>query len=129
MLAGAMPILHEATTALDTLKPADISYIKGLKNPPPAIKLVMEAVCVILDVKPAKAKDEQGKAIDDYWKPSLGLLTDKVGPNNHLSPSPLSPSPLSPPPSSSSPRLPLLPFHPYSPPPLSSFSGTSSSAL
>jgi len=56
MLAGAMPILHEATTALDTLKPADISYVKGLKNPPGAIKLVMEAVCVILDVKPAKAK-------------------------------------------------------------------------
>ena len=77
MLAEAMPILNDAVSALDTLKPADINYVKGLKNPPGAIKLVMEAVCVILDVKPAKAKDDSGKSIDDYWKPSLGLLNDK----------------------------------------------------
>ena len=77
MLAEAMPILNDAISALDTLKPADINYVKGLKNPPAAIKLVMEAVCVILDVKPAKAKDDSGKSIDDYWKPSLGLLNDK----------------------------------------------------
>lgn len=38
---------------------------------------VMQAVCVILDVKPAKAKDDAGKPINDYWKPSVALLNEK----------------------------------------------------
>lgn len=50
----AIPILNDALAALDTIKEADINYIKKLANPPGAIKLVMEAVCVVLDVKPAK---------------------------------------------------------------------------
>ena len=37
----------------------------------------MQAVCVILDVKPAKAKDDAGKPINDYWKPSVALLNEK----------------------------------------------------
>jgi dynein heavy chain len=53
-LTQAIPILNDALAALDTIKEADISYIKKLANPPGAIKLVMEAVCVVLDVKPAK---------------------------------------------------------------------------
>lgn len=53
-LALAMPILEEALAALDTLSPNDINYVKKLSNPPGAVKLVMEAVCVILDVKPVK---------------------------------------------------------------------------
>jgi dynein heavy chain len=42
-LGEAMPALEAALKALDTIKPADIKYISGLKNPPGAIKLVMEA--------------------------------------------------------------------------------------
>ncbi len=56
----ALPILNDALSALDTIKEADIAYIRKLPQPPLAIKLVLEAVCVILDVKPAKGKDEQG---------------------------------------------------------------------
>ena len=78
ILAEAMPILNDAIAALDTLKPADINYVKQLKNPPAIIKLVLEAVCVILEVKPARAKDpDTGRTVDDYWKPSCGLLNDK----------------------------------------------------
>ncbi|KAL3142804.1 hypothetical protein ABBQ38_003103 [Trebouxia sp. C0009 RCD-2024] len=76
-LAVALPILEDALAALDTIKEADITYIRKLGNPPGAIKLVMEAVCVILDVKPAKAKDDAGKPINDYWKPSVALLNEK----------------------------------------------------
>jgi len=39
---------------------------------------VLEAVCVILDVKPAKIKDDSGKMVADYWKPSVALLNEKV---------------------------------------------------
>eukprot|EP00899_Mesostigma_viride_P020786 jgi/Mesvir1/28709/Mv19680-RA.1 len=76
-LQEAMPILNEAIAALDTLKPADIQYVRNLKNPPAAVKLVMEAVCVVLDVKPAKVPDGTGKMVFDYWKPSTALLNDK----------------------------------------------------
>lgn len=50
----AIPILNEALAALDTIKEADIAYIKKLTNPPSAIKLVLEAICVVLEVKPVK---------------------------------------------------------------------------
>lgn len=36
----AIPILNDALAALDTIKEADIGYIKKLGNPPSAIKLV-----------------------------------------------------------------------------------------
>ena len=43
-LAVAMPILEDALAALDTIKEADITYIRKLGNPPAAIKLVMEVM-------------------------------------------------------------------------------------
>ena len=43
MLAEAIPALNNALTALDTIKPADIKLVQSFKNPPAAIKLVMEA--------------------------------------------------------------------------------------
>ena len=76
-LAKALPVLQDALSALDTLKPADINYVKQLKNPPATVKLVMEAVCVVLDVKPGKGKDESGRDVPDYWAPSLKLLNEK----------------------------------------------------
>ena len=42
--------------ALDTIKAADIKLVQSFKNPPGAVKIVMEAVCVLLDIKPAKAR-------------------------------------------------------------------------
>lgn len=53
-LAEAIPVLEAAMSALDTIKPADIKLVQSFKNPPGAIKLVMEALCVLLDVKPAR---------------------------------------------------------------------------
>jgi dynein heavy chain len=34
---------------------ADITEVKSMKNPPAAVKVVMEAVCLLLQVKPKKA--------------------------------------------------------------------------
>ena len=44
----ALPLLEEATQALNTIKQDDIVFIKAMKNPPSGVKLVMEAVCVLL---------------------------------------------------------------------------------
>lgn len=46
-LAQAVPVLEDALQALNTLKPADITLVKSMKNPPSAVKLVMAAVCAI----------------------------------------------------------------------------------
>ncbi|XP_014471742.1 PREDICTED: dynein heavy chain 12, axonemal [Dinoponera quadriceps] len=76
-LAEALPALAEAIAALDTLKPADIAVVKTMKSPPEVIKLVMAAVCVMLNVPPVR-KDipATGVKVLDYWTPSKRILGD-----------------------------------------------------
>lgn len=47
-LSEAIPALEAAVEALNTLKPADITLVKSMKNPPSGVKLVMEAVSIVL---------------------------------------------------------------------------------
>lgn len=76
-LGEAMPILNAAIAALNTIKAADIKLVQSFKNPPATIKLVLEAVCVILQVKPARVKDpNSGQMVQDYWEVSKKLLSD-----------------------------------------------------
>ncbi|XP_075981520.1 dynein heavy chain at 62B [Anticarsia gemmatalis] len=77
-LALALPILEDAIAALNTLKPADITIVKSMKNPPYTVKLVMAAVCVIKGIPPDKIPDPDnpGKKIFDYWGPSKRILGD-----------------------------------------------------
>ncbi|KAJ3222973.1 Dynein heavy chain 7, axonemal [Clydaea vesicula] len=77
-LAEALPLLNSALAALDTLKKSDIDLVKTMKNPPDGVKLVMEAVCVMKDLKPEKIPDPSGsgRMIFDYWKTSLKMIGD-----------------------------------------------------
>ncbi|PSN56752.1 Dynein heavy chain 7 [Blattella germanica] len=77
-LAEAMPILESALAALNTLTPADITIIKTMKSPPKGIRLVMEAVCIVKDVKPDRIPDPSGsgKMVEDFWGPSKRVLGD-----------------------------------------------------
>ncbi|CAH1117610.1 unnamed protein product [Phaedon cochleariae] len=76
-LAEAMPILNAALAALNTLTQADISLVKTMKNPPKGVKVVMEAVCILKDVKPQRIPAPSGIGqVDDYWGPSLKVLGD-----------------------------------------------------
>ncbi|KAJ8257940.1 hypothetical protein GJAV_G00191390 [Gymnothorax javanicus] len=77
-LAEATPALMAALSALDTLKPSDITIVKSMKNPPAGVKLVMSAVCVMKEIKPERINDPAGKGrkILDYWGPSKKLLGD-----------------------------------------------------
>ncbi|XP_048874195.1 dynein axonemal heavy chain 12 isoform X2 [Brienomyrus brachyistius] len=77
-LAEAIPALEAALSALDTLKPSDVTIVRSMKNPPSAVKLVMAAVCVMKDIKPEKINDPTGSGakILDYWGPSKKLLGD-----------------------------------------------------
>lgn len=75
-LAEAVPALESALLALDTLKPADITVVKSMKNPPAAIKLVLEAVCVLKGIKAERRPDANGRMVDDYWGASQKMLGD-----------------------------------------------------
>ncbi|XP_041984652.1 dynein axonemal heavy chain 12 [Aricia agestis] len=77
-LALALPILEDAIAALNTLKPADITIVKSMKNPPATVKLVMAAVCVMKGIPPDKIPDPNnpGKKMLDYWGPSKRILGD-----------------------------------------------------
>ncbi|KAM4563453.1 dynein axonemal heavy chain 12 isoform 1-T1 [Odontesthes bonariensis] len=77
-LAEAIPALEAALSALNTLKPSDVTIVKSMKNPPSGVKLVMAAVCVMKDLKPDKIVDPAGtgKKVFDYWGPSKKLLGD-----------------------------------------------------
>ncbi|KAJ1562895.1 Dynein heavy chain 7, axonemal, partial [Nowakowskiella sp. JEL0078] len=77
-LSQALPALEAALEALDTLKPQDISMVKSMKNPPGAVKVVMEAICIMKGVKPSRIKDPggSGKMVEDYWGPALKMLGD-----------------------------------------------------
>ncbi|KAK9309475.1 hypothetical protein QLX08_000945 [Tetragonisca angustula] len=76
-LAVAIPILEDAVAALNTLKPTDITLVKAMKNPPDTVKLVMAAICVMLDVPPDRTIDSvTGKKYTDYWSPSKRILSD-----------------------------------------------------
>lgn len=59
-LAEAMPALEAALSALDTLKPADITVIKSMQNPPGLVKLVMESICIMRGIKPERKPDPGG---------------------------------------------------------------------
>lgn len=76
-MLAAKPALDAALGALNTLTPQDITFVKSMKNPPVAVKLVMEAICTIKDIKPDKVPDKStGKMMEDYWGPSKKLLND-----------------------------------------------------
>ena len=47
-LALAMPILERALKALDSINPKDIFEMKNYKNPPAAVRMVLESVCILL---------------------------------------------------------------------------------
>ena len=51
-LDAAMPLLIAANKALDSLNSSDITEIKSFKQPPPLVKMVMEAICILVGAKP-----------------------------------------------------------------------------
>ncbi|TPX60044.1 hypothetical protein PhCBS80983_g02063 [Powellomyces hirtus] len=77
-LAEAIPALESALAALDTLKKSDIDLLKSMKSPPAGVKFVMEAVCVMKDVKPVKVADASGKKEESYWAPAQKMLGDSA---------------------------------------------------
>ena len=79
-LDEALPALDAAVQCLKDLKKSDIDEVKALQKPPAGVKLCMEAVCIMFEVKPVKVADPDtpGKKIDDYFKASQSTVLAKA---------------------------------------------------
>ncbi|XP_072203968.1 dynein axonemal heavy chain 1 [Excalfactoria chinensis] len=76
-LAEALPALDAALASLRNLKKSDVTEVRAMQRPPPGVKMVIEAVCIMKEVKPKKVAGEKlGTKVDDYWEPGRGLLQD-----------------------------------------------------
>lgn len=64
-LDAVWPDLESAKDSLKRLSKLDISELKSLHKPPATVKLVIEAVCMILKVPPARYK-KGGEFIEDF---------------------------------------------------------------
>lgn len=54
-LDEALPAIEAATKALDSLNKNDINELRVFKTPPKLVQFVMEAVCLLMGVKPSWA--------------------------------------------------------------------------
>ncbi|KAJ9575540.1 hypothetical protein L9F63_007610, partial [Diploptera punctata] len=71
----AMPALMQAEASLKALNKGDISEVRTMKRPPLGVHLVMEAICIVKDVKPNKLPGAMpGEKVLDYWEPGRNLL-------------------------------------------------------
>lgn len=73
-LQEAIPAFNAALAALNTLKPPDITIVKSMKNPPSAVKLVLEAVCVIRGIKP----DRKSEPSNPFCAIRTGQRSDRI---------------------------------------------------
>ncbi len=71
-----MSVLEAAINALDTLKPADITGIRTMQQPPNAVRKVLAEVCVLTNRPPDKKPDPNnpGKKIIDFWRSAKKVL-------------------------------------------------------
>lgn len=76
-LSEAVPKLEEANAALQTLTSNDVTLLRSMRNPPNGVRVVMEAVCIIKDVKPERVQNPSGVGmVEDYWASSKRILAD-----------------------------------------------------
>ncbi|KAJ8888870.1 hypothetical protein PR048_008364 [Dryococelus australis] len=77
-LAAVTPALEDAIANLSSVTSQDVANIKSSKAPPPGVKMFMDIICILKDVKPDRSVDSgSGRTIDDYTAASKRLLGDK----------------------------------------------------
>lgn len=71
-------MLDRAVQVLKLLEKNDFVEIAAYAAPPQAIKMVLEAICILLRVKPKKVpdKEKQGVMVEDFWDESKKIVTN-----------------------------------------------------
>jgi len=67
-----IPMLNEAIDSMANISKYDIEVIKSLDKPPKIIKLVMKAICMILEEGPTTRKNSKGIYKPSYWMTTIG---------------------------------------------------------
>ncbi|NXR16043.1 DYH1 protein, partial [Semnornis frantzii] len=76
-LAEALPALDAAVASLRKLNKNDVTEVRAMQRPPVGVKMVIEAVCIMKEIKPKKVPGVKlGSKVDDYWEPGRALLQD-----------------------------------------------------
>ena len=72
---AAEPLVEAAKKAVSKISGDDIAKVKKGNNPHKLTRLVLEAICVIKNLKPVRGKNpDDGKMFDDYWPTSQKML-------------------------------------------------------
>lgn len=72
IMEDVIPQMLDADQALQTLSMADLSAVRTMKSSSQQIKMILETICILRDVKP----DKLMPSLDDYWTLSKKLLSD-----------------------------------------------------
>lgn len=72
IMNDSIPQISEAEKSLSSLTSADIATIRTMKNPPIAVKTILETICILRDIT---AEKMSGTA-DEYWNLSKKMLND-----------------------------------------------------
>ncbi|CAL6082691.1 Dynein_heavy chain [Hexamita inflata] len=77
-LSQVQPLLDQAVEVLNNLKQSDFQEIANYKQPPQAIVMVLESICILMRMKPNKVADKEkaGAFVEDYWDSAKKLLTN-----------------------------------------------------
>lgn len=76
-LDEALPPLHDAMKALDMLSKRDVQELRAIASPPGPIKVTMQALCILFRVLPMRVRDYEGRMVEDYWQPSMRLMSSE----------------------------------------------------
>ena len=72
-LDKAYPGIQAAIEQLKQLSKLDLSELKTMKKTPKAIRLLVEAVCIVIKEEPTRLKTKDGQSfIDDYCPTATG---------------------------------------------------------
>jgi dynein heavy chain, axonemal len=66
-----VPCLNEAIDSMQTIAKNDVEELRGLNTPPKVIKLIMKAICMVLDIEPILARKKDGSYKKSYWKTAI----------------------------------------------------------
>ena len=72
-------VIDGALDAIAALTQSEIAAVRGVKTPSNCLKLNLEVICILKNIKPDRIPDPQGggsKMIDDYWGPAKRILGD-----------------------------------------------------
>jgi len=79
-LDEALPALQAAVSALNSLTKGDITEVKSFAKPPPMVQTTMEAVCILLGLKPDWDTSKKLLGESDFMEQLKGYDKDNMDP-------------------------------------------------